>query len=92
MKGYPIPLPTGMPLPTWAVKLAEYLKILERQIEAPAPRAIQLEHRKVNAKAVQDGVIMWCPVTETVIVSKGGEWFPVTLGAAAPIVGIKDNG
>lgn len=88
MRGTQVPVVSGSLL-AWAQNIINYLRTLEKEVEQPSPKSVQLEHRKITAKAIQDGVLMWCPVTETVIVSKGGEWFPVELGAALPIVGIE---
>ena len=88
MKTHAIPKPTHMPLTTWALKVVDYLLILDREVSNPSPKAVQLEHRKENAKATTDGLLMWCPINQTVIVAKDGQWYPLELGDALPIMGI----
>lgn len=94
MKSHPIPRPLVLtaPLYKWAVQVVNYLTALEKEIETPSPKSIQLEHRKENAKATTDGLMMWCPVEGTIIVAKGGQWYPVELGAPLLVAkGIKHN-
>jgi hypothetical protein len=76
-----IPDPTTLDIKEWAKRIVGYLRDLEAGTETPAPKIIQLEHTKTGAKATTDGVIMWSPVDGTVLVSKGGDWYKVTIVA-----------
>lgn len=81
----PLPVPTDTNLRQWARNLVAYLKSLEREVEIPGPKVVQLEHRKPGAKATEDGLLMWCPMCETPIVAFGGHWYELPLGPVADI-------
>jgi len=90
MKGHPIPEITGNQVYNWAVKLTGYLRAVEREIENPSPKTLQLEHAKSTAKATTDGLLMWDVITGSVIVSKNGAWHALDM---TPLVlaGIRDK-
>lgn len=90
MKGHPIPIPSTHQLYNWAVKLTSYLGALEQTVENPAPKALQLEHAKEGAKAVQNGLLMWDNTVGLPIVSKDGAWYTIDITPHV-LVGIKDQ-
>jgi hypothetical protein len=83
-----IPSPKSVAYQVWADKLTAFLKFLVREIEAPGPKIIQLEHKRENVSAASDGLLMYEPVSGTVVVSKGGHWYPLTAGATPVTTGI----
>lgn len=76
----PIP-PFEGDLRKWAADVVNYLRTLEVFVETPSPKVVQLEFRKPGAKASIDGLLMWDATAGTVVVSLGGAWYPVELGA-----------
>lgn len=75
-----VPPYTGNLVP-WIAGLTSYLKSLETFVVTPSPKIVQLESRKNSAKATEDGVLMWDVGAQSLVVSRGGEWFEVLLGA-----------
>lgn len=90
MRGYPIPEVSGTQLYNWAIKLTSYLRVMERELETPSPKTIQLEHAKANASAAKDGVMMWDSVAGGVIVAKDGAWHLLSM-TPVTVMGKKDN-
>jgi hypothetical protein len=81
MSKIPVPVPTGRDMFGWANQIVRYLKSLDSETGMPAPKVIQLEHKMTGAKATTDGLLMWSPADGTVVVSKAGEWYKVTIVA-----------
>lgn len=90
MKGHPIPEVQGQQFYPWAQKLTAYLRVVERAVENPAPKAIQLEHAKENAKATVNGLLMWDNTIGQVIVSKDGAWYALDM-TLVTLVGIQNK-
>lgn len=69
----------------WSIGVVNYLKALEIATADVTPRSVQLENRQSTlAKATTNGVIMWDETAGTIVVSKDGAWYPVSLGAVLP--------
>lgn len=88
-----IPIPkVTTDLRSWAEQTAVYLKSLEKAVEQPSPKAIQLEHATSSASAAIDGLLMWDSVNGNPVVSKGGEWWEVKISPMLmPFGGITDK-
>jgi len=71
--------PTSRDLLRWADKIVSYLRAAAVEEATPSPKIIQLEYKQTGAKATQDGILMWSPADGTVVVSKAGEWYKVTI-------------
>ena len=82
MRTLAVPVPNAGDIRSWMGAIQSYLRDL--QAEALGPRPLQVEHRKANAKATQDGIIMWDASVGTLVVSKSGAWYRITLGAVVP--------
>lgn len=76
----------------WATDVVNYLKSMETFIVTPSPKIVQLESRKNGAKATTDGLVMWDVTANTMVVSRGGAWYPVTLGALPLVSGGVEDG
>lgn len=63
-------------LPRWANELTSYLRDQQGVDQFTGPQAIQLVHQKPSLRqsAAKDGVIMYDPTTETIVMSDGGTW------------------
>lgn len=84
----PIPLPSRGDLTKWALSIVDYLRDVESEITTPGPKIVQLEYRKVGAKATKNGILMWEPVSKQVIVSKDGAWYPLSMGGTPVTTGL----
>lgn len=84
----PVPTLAANNFALWAQKIIAYLKSVAREIETPGPKVIQLEHLVAGGSATMDGLIAYEPVSRTIVMSKDGEWWPVTLGPAPVTTGI----
>lgn len=74
------PYPSGN-LNEWAVRLYEYLiEQANADNSAPDPSPVALEHQLGSPapKAIVDGVLMYDPAQNAVVVSIGGQWKRVT--------------
>lgn len=76
---------------SWAIKIIYFLRTIARELETPGPKIIQLEHKMEDVSAMTDGLLMYDPVAETVVLSKNGAWYPLTVGATPVNTGITNN-
>lgn len=85
-----VPSSKAVSLSVWSDKISHFLKALLRELETPGPKVVQLEHKLATASASIDGVLMYDPIAGTMVLSKNGAWYPVSLGAPVA-TGIRDN-
>ena len=60
----------------WALRLAEYLQSTSEAESVRDPQPVQLAHLKDSNldSAAIDGILMWDPSAQAVVVSKNGAW------------------
>ena len=66
-----VPIP-GSDIRKWAQLLVEYLQRDAPIAEANTPRPILLARKDDNSRATQDGILLYDPVNEEVVVSERG--------------------
>ena len=64
----------------WANELVNFLMQQNDSFAEKTPQTVQLEHMRGGEKALTDGMIMYDPDSEEVVVSKGGVWTKVSDG------------
>jgi hypothetical protein len=74
----PMP-PPGELSRQWAVDITQFIITLMRRTDPATPKTFQLEHIRPDAKAIENGVLMWDETAGTVVVSKDGSWKSLTL-------------
>ena len=74
-----VPIP-GSDIRKWAQLLVEYLQRDAPIAEANTPRPVLLARKDENSRATQDGILLYDPVNEEVVVSERGLWQPLTRG------------
>ena len=73
------PYPTG-DLKAWATQLTEYLLDQQRTEQGATQAApVALQHKIGDERAIQDGVLMFDPALNKVVVSINGVWRSATL-------------
>lgn len=79
----------------WAASLADYLS-WQTDIRQPVePKAVLLAHKLNDVaantgleRAGADGLLMFDPVTKSVVLAEGGKWWPLYAGSSDPAYGL----
>lgn len=81
MKNIPPPPTDHRGLLSWARRLYNALTSPDAEFNARA-QSVSLRHQVSSelSRAVEDGIIEFDPVQQTIVVSVNGAWVPVTLG------------
>lgn len=74
-----VPIPSGGDTRKWIDDVTTFLRNLVQEVETPAPKIVQLEHRRSGAKATSDGIMMWDRSLGCPVVSFNNQWYRVNL-------------